>query len=99
MIARRLLVALTLVVAAIGLLPVAADAQYFGRNKVTYDDFEFRVLRTDHFDIHYYDADAEEAVRDFGLMAVAWTSEEPAEIAPGPGASHPGPHRALTTRW
>ena len=72
MIVRRLLVALALVVTAVGLRPAAVDAQYFGRNKVMYDDFDFRVLRTDHFDIHYYDADAEVAVRDFGRMAERW---------------------------
>jgi hypothetical protein len=32
-----------------------AHAQYFGRNKVHYDRLEFRVLRTEHFDIHYYE--------------------------------------------
>ncbi len=33
-----------------------ADAQffYFGRNKVQYTDFEWHVLKTDHFDIYYY---------------------------------------------
>ena len=27
---------------------------YFGRNKVKYTDFEWHVLRTEHFDIYYY---------------------------------------------
>jgi Tol biopolymer transport system component len=33
-----------------------ADAQffYFGRNKVQYTEFDWRVLKTDHFDIYYY---------------------------------------------
>jgi Tol biopolymer transport system component len=31
-----------------------ASAQYFGRNKVQYETFEFRVLKTEHFDIYYY---------------------------------------------
>ena len=33
-----------------------ASAQffYFGRNKVQYTDFEWHVLRTEHFDIYYY---------------------------------------------
>lgn len=32
------------------------DAQYyfFGRNKVQYEDFEWQVIKTDHFDIYYY---------------------------------------------
>ena len=27
---------------------------YFGRNKVQYRDFKFQVLKTEHFDIHFY---------------------------------------------
>ncbi|MBI4547446.1 MAG: PD40 domain-containing protein [Ignavibacteriae bacterium] len=34
----------------------SASAQffYFGRNKVQYTDFEWHVLKTEHFDIYYY---------------------------------------------
>jgi Tol biopolymer transport system component len=54
------------------LLAVApAHAQYFGRNKVHYDRLDFRVLRTEHFDIHYYDEE-EEAVRLAARMAERW---------------------------
>ena len=28
--------------------------QYFGQNKIQYKDFDFRVLETEHFDIHFY---------------------------------------------
>lgn len=28
---------------------------FFGRNKVTYEDFDWQVLKTEHFDIYYYD--------------------------------------------
>src|SRR5262245_56522733 len=31
-----------------------ASAQYFGRNKVQYRNFDFQVLKTDHFDIYFY---------------------------------------------
>jgi len=31
-----------------------AEAQYFGRNKVQYEDFDFKTLKTEHFDILYY---------------------------------------------
>ena len=42
---------LTFVLAA----PVAAQYHfYFGRNKVQYEDFDWHVLHTDHFDIYYY---------------------------------------------
>ncbi|MBI3111279.1 MAG: PD40 domain-containing protein [Ignavibacteriales bacterium] len=38
------------------LLTQLASAQfyYFGRNKVQYTEFEWKVLRTEHFDIYYY---------------------------------------------
>jgi hypothetical protein len=31
-----------------------AEAQYFGHNKVQYQGFDFKVLRTAHFDLYYY---------------------------------------------
>jgi Tol biopolymer transport system component len=49
----------------------AAEAQYFGRNKVHYDRLEFRLLATEHFDIHYY-AEEEEATRHAARMAERW---------------------------
>lgn len=49
----------------------AAQAQYFGRNKVQYDVFDFRVLETEHFSIYYY-PEAEEGVRDAARMAERW---------------------------
>jgi hypothetical protein len=38
------------------LLVQVASAQfyYFGRNKVQYTEFDWKVLRTEHFDIYYY---------------------------------------------
>ena len=49
--------AFVLALAALAVLTVAparADAQYFGRNKVQYRTFNFDVLKTEHYDIHYY---------------------------------------------
>lgn len=46
-------------------------AQYFGQNKVRYETFNFKVLKTDHFDIYFYPperAAAEQAAR----MAERW---------------------------
>jgi dipeptidyl aminopeptidase/acylaminoacyl peptidase len=51
----------------------SADAQYFGRNKVHYDRLEFRLLQTDHFDIHYYEEE-EAATRQAARMAERWYS-------------------------
>jgi Tol biopolymer transport system component len=58
-----------LVLTAVAVPP--ADAQYFGRNKVQYERFDFEVLETEHFDIYYY---AEEglAVELAALMAERW---------------------------
>ncbi|MBK8954031.1 MAG: PD40 domain-containing protein [Saprospiraceae bacterium] len=35
-----------------------SDAQYFGRNKPKYRDFDFKIFETDHFKIYYYDLDS-----------------------------------------
>src|SRR3954465_2872818 len=32
-------------------------AQYFGRNKVQYQTFNFQVLKTEHFDVYFYPAE------------------------------------------
>jgi dipeptidyl aminopeptidase/acylaminoacyl peptidase len=37
-------------------VPVTVPAQFlpFGRNKISYTDFDWRILKTQHFDIYYY---------------------------------------------
>jgi Tol biopolymer transport system component len=35
--------------------PGLLSAQYFGRNKVQYTNFDFKVIQTEHFDVYYYD--------------------------------------------
>jgi Tol biopolymer transport system component len=47
------------------------DAQYFGRNKVQYDDFDWSVLETPHFDLHFY-AEMDESIEDFARMSERW---------------------------
>jgi hypothetical protein len=47
------------------------SAEYFGRNKVQYEDFDFQVLGTEHFDLHFYPAE-EAAARDAALKAERW---------------------------
>ncbi|MBN1446709.1 MAG: PD40 domain-containing protein [Bacteroidetes bacterium] len=34
--------------------PVSAQFLPFGRNKIAYTEFDWRILRTEHFDIYYY---------------------------------------------
>jgi Tol biopolymer transport system component len=48
---RRAAPALVLLLLAPGLL----SAQYFGRNKVQYSSFDFKVIQTEHFDVYYYE--------------------------------------------
>ena len=48
-----------------------AHAQYFGRNKVQYKEFKFEVLKTEHFDIYFYEEERENAAR-VGRMAERW---------------------------
>jgi hypothetical protein len=50
------------------LCPGAAEAQYFGRNKVQYRTFDFQVIRTEHFDVYYYPQEREAAI-DAARMA------------------------------
>ena len=63
---------------AVSLLLVAlcsstASAQYFGRNKVQYKDFDFKVLETEHFDIYYYPS-AREGIDIAARMAERWNA-------------------------
>src|ERR671917_2559943 len=58
-------------VAAALAAPAPAAAQYFGRNKVQYETFDFRVLRTPRFDIHYYPAESV-VVADAARQAERW---------------------------
>jgi Tol biopolymer transport system component len=48
-----------------------ADAQYFGRNKVQYEDFDFKMMSTEHFDIYYY-PEEQAAVELAARMAERW---------------------------
>ncbi|HSG49247.1 MAG TPA: hypothetical protein VLA43_15610, partial [Longimicrobiales bacterium] len=68
---KRLGTILGALLVLLGGIPGEAQAQYFGRNKVQYDDFEFRVLETPHFDIHYY-PEAGEAIEDVARMSERW---------------------------
>lgn len=45
-----------------------AEAQGFGRNKIQYEDFEWQVLETDHFDVYHY-PEAEELAQIGAGMA------------------------------
>ena len=36
-------------------MPGVLSAQYFGRNKVQYTSFDFKVIQTEHFDVYFYE--------------------------------------------
>jgi WD40 repeat protein len=52
-------------------ISLPAEAQYFGRNKVQYRDFDFQILHTDHFDIYYYPSERE-GIDIAARMAERW---------------------------
>ena len=54
-----------------GLTAAMASAQYFGRNKVQYEKFDYQVLSTEHFQIYYY-PEEEVAIRAAARMAERW---------------------------
>ncbi len=68
-----LLACLLIFCACAALTPASVEAQYFGRNKVQYDRFDFKHFETEHFVIYYY-PEEEQAVRDAARMAERWYS-------------------------
>src|SRR3954470_5247556 len=53
-------------------VPVSrAGAQYFGRNKVQYEKFDWKILKSDHFDNFFYGPEST-IVHDAGRMAERW---------------------------
>jgi hypothetical protein len=59
--------------AALLLAPATALALggYFGRNKVQYQEFNFKLLQTEHFDIYFY-PEEEEAAQMASRLAERW---------------------------
>ena len=76
-------VALFALLACAWLVAPAAQAQYFGRSKVNYQDFNFRILHTEHFDIYFYPAESLAAV-DGGRMAERWYARHASTLAHRP---------------
>ena len=56
---------------AVSVIAPPLSAQYFGRNKVQYEDFHFVVLKTEHFDVYHYPAERDAAAQA-GRMAERW---------------------------
>ena len=69
--AQRGFLAALLLALSVAALPASVSAQYFGRNKVQYETFDFKILKTPHFDIHFYPEEAV-AVADVTRMSERW---------------------------
>jgi hypothetical protein len=70
-ISRRAAAAVAFGLLALVFLTPQAGAQYFGRNKVQYQPFDFKVMKTRHFDVYFYLQD-EEVVKQAAIMAERW---------------------------
>ncbi len=53
------------------LVPEPADSQYFGRNKVQWERFDYQVMETPNFEMHFYPEFAE-PMEDVARMAERW---------------------------
>ena len=73
----RFVTRLRLMVPALLLVAAASPlhAQYFGRNKVQFETFDWRVLNTPHFGVHFYPQE-EEPARDAARMLERWYSRQ-----------------------
>jgi Tol biopolymer transport system component len=68
---RSALLAFLILLTSFAVIVPDAAAQYFGRNKIQYQRFNFRIIKTKHFDVYFYPefkAVAEESAR----MAERW---------------------------
>ena len=83
---RLLTLLIVLPIAGVLLMPTPANAQYFGRNKVNYDSFDFKSFKTDHFEFYVY-PEEEQAVKD----ASRPTYESKPDYVISPPAGWPSP--------
>ncbi|MDH3216565.1 MAG: BamA/TamA family outer membrane protein [Candidatus Krumholzibacteria bacterium] len=60
-----------LLVVACCAIATPAKTQYFGQNKVRYDNFDFKILETEHFEIYFY-PEEEQSAAEVGRMAERW---------------------------
>ncbi|MGH7460413.1 MAG: peptidase S9, partial [Longimicrobiales bacterium] len=65
---RKFIIGLALITA-----PSVVSAQYFGRQKVQYEDFDWKVMPTTHFDVHFY-PEEQTVTTDFARSAERWYS-------------------------
>lgn len=68
---RNSLGVLLIFILSVAVLAPLSHAQYFGRNKVQYKKFDFRVMETEHFDIYFY-PEMKEAALQASRLAERW---------------------------
>lgn len=62
---------ISLILICLFIFPELLNAQYFGRNKVQYEDFDFEILHTPNFDLYHYPRE-KEAVKNLGKLSERW---------------------------
>jgi len=67
----RTVVSVLALIVIMGMGAPLAHAQYFGQNKVQYENFDYKVLKTEHFDIYFY-PEMREAAEQAARMAERW---------------------------
>lgn len=50
---------------------MSAYSQYFGRNKVQYEDFDFKIIHTEHYQVYFYPKESD-AAYDAAQMLERW---------------------------
>ena len=64
------------ILAVLLLAPQYDSSAYFGQNKVQYRDFEWYILPTEHFDIHFYTG-----IEELAYLTAEWAEEAHDHIA------------------
>jgi len=67
----KILITLCLAGFIAGIAAPDLGAQWYGRNKVQYQKFDFKIMKTRHYDVYYYLQD-QETVKMACLMAERW---------------------------
>jgi Tol biopolymer transport system component len=68
---RRRLTTFLMAFASLAVVVPYATAQYFGRNKVQYNKFDFQVMKTKHFDVYFY-PEFQPVAEESAKMAERW---------------------------
>ncbi|MGD8539588.1 MAG: peptidase S9, partial [Candidatus Aminicenantes bacterium] len=67
----KVFIFVTLIIFMFTIVPSHLQAQYFGRNKVQYENFDFKIIKTEHFDVYFY-PEMREAAQQAARMAERW---------------------------